>query len=145
MLHIMYILSKSLQNKIINACVNYIKQFNMPPQHLGLLIRILHTQLGINSLNNLLYSSYTTFIVTMILLFIALLMFISFDGCIISKIEYKIDGINISVIDYWLYLFNIELTNQNRLFQSYIVAILYLSAIIFIYLYRFSINDQGSL
>ena len=141
----MYILSKSLQTKIINVCVNYIKQLNMPPQQLGLLIRMLHAQLGINSLNNLLYSSHTNFIVTMILLFIALVMFISFDGCIISKIEYKIDGINISVIDYWLCLFNIELTNQNRLFQSYIVAILYLSAIIFIYLYRFSINDQGSL
>ena len=141
----MYIFSKSLQNKIIDDCVNYIKQLNMPPQQLGLLIRILHAQLGVNSLNNILYLSHKAFIVTLILLFMALLMFITFDGCIISKIEYKIDGINITVIDYWLYLFNIELTNQNRLIQSYIVAMLYFSAIIFIYLYRFSINDQGPL
>ena len=145
MLYIMYILSKSLQRKIIDTCVYYLKSSNLSAPHLGLLIRTLHMQLTINSVKCLLYSSHKEFIWTIILLFIALLMFITFDGCILSKIEYKIDGVNITVMDYWLYLFNIEITNQNRLLQSYIMAMFYFSAVLFIYVYRFSINDQGSL
>ena len=141
----MYILSKSLQRKIIDTCVYYLKSSNLSAPHLGLLIRTLHMQLTINSVKCLLYSSHKEFIWTIILLFIALLMFITFDGCILSKIEYKIDGLNITVMDYWLYLFNIEITNQSRLLQSYIMAMFYFSAVLFIYVYRFSINDQGSL
>jgi hypothetical protein len=64
-------------------------------------------------------------------------MFFVFEGCCLSKIEYTLDNEDSTIIDPFLELCKLELTNKNRMNISIIMAFLFLFFAFFIFYVRF--------
>ena len=60
-----------------------------------------------------------------------------FNGCILSKIEKKIDGEDVVIIDPFMYLLNIPINSKNRFNTSIIIGSIYMICVFYIYYNRF--------
>ena len=53
--------------------------------------------------------------------------FLFLDGCVLSSIEYKLNGNSLNVMDIFLWMFKMELNFKNRYKSTIIAAIIYLT------------------
>ena len=53
--------------------------------------------------------------------------FLMLDGCVLSSIEYKLNGNSLNVMDIFLWMFKMEANFKNRYMSTIIAAIIYLT------------------
>jgi hypothetical protein len=108
--------------KAISYTIDLLRKTGLSDQTLAMNIRMVHIFIPYLIMYYIFYAS--KFISTIILIFsiISLIMFYIFDGCLLSKLEYKLDGLNYTIIDMYLELLSIEKTNQNRKKYTFIAG-----------------------
>jgi len=79
-----------------------------------MLFRILHYIMPIVFVIIMLIGSKTLFEIVIFFNIVILMLFIIFNGCILSKLEHRFTDENFTVIDPFLEIINIKLTNENR-------------------------------
>ena len=132
--------AKDFKNQITDCIVLFVKKinlFNVSDKNLGFFIRAIHVNLPFYLLIFIIYGTKVQGLIILFLLFVSSLLFIYFNGCILSKIEKKLDGEDITIVDPFLDAFKLEKTHKNRMWVSFFIAIIYLSIILLIFKYRF--------
>lgn len=130
---------KELRNKIIDFNLFLLDTTKIDKKTMGFLIRAYHVNLPIYILIFMLLAPKLITEITLVFLFLSLLTFALFDGCFMSMMEKRLDGIDITIMDPFLQLCKLEKTNKNRMIISFIVGPLYISLCLTIYLVRFRI------
>jgi len=129
--------SKEYRNEVVQHCIQQLKRLGLSEKTIGFFMRAYHVNVPIYFFIAMIYGSYAVNIVLLIFLFCALISFIVFDGCILSRIESTLDDEDITVVDPMLEILGFEVNNKNRVQVSYVIAALYLIMAILIFWIRF--------
>ena len=138
----MAFVSKEYRKDLVNWYITQLKKLNLSDKTIGFFMRAYHVNIPIYFIIFMVYGSKYVCIAILLFLLGALVSFVVFDGCILSKIESMIDDEDITVVDPLLEIFYFDKTNENRMFISFIIAGLYLSLAFFIYFIRFGLPDE---
>lgn len=130
---------RELRNKIIDFNLYLLDLTKIDKTTLGFLIRAYHVNLPIYIIIFMLLAPKLITEITLVFLFLSLSTFALFDGCFMSMMEKRLDGIDITIMDPFVQLCKLEKTNKNRMIISFIVGPLYISFCLTIYLLRFHI------
>jgi hypothetical protein len=129
--------SKEYRNEVVQHCIQQLKSLGLSEKTIGFFMRAYHVNVPIYFFIAMIYGSYAVNIGLLIFLFGALISFIVFDGCILSRIESTLDDEDITVVDPMLEILGLEVNNKNRVQVSYVIAGLYLGMAILIFWFRF--------
>ena len=129
--------SKEYRNEVVQTCIQQLKRLGLSEKNIGFFMRAYHVNVPIYFFIAMIYGSYAVNVALLIFLFGALISFIAFDGCILSRIESTLDNEDITVVDPMLEILGFEVNNKNRVQVSYVIAALYLSMAILIFWIRF--------
>jgi len=129
--------SKEYRNEVVQHCIQQLKRLGLSEKNIGFFMRAYHVNVPIYFFIAMIYGSYVVNIVLLIFLFCALISFIVFDGCILSRIESTLDDEDITVVDPMLEILGFEVNNKNRVQVSYVIAALYLIMALLIFWIRF--------
>jgi len=129
--------SKEYRNEVVQHCIQQLKRLGLSEKTIGFFMRAYHVNVPIYFFIAMIYGSYAVNIGLLIFLFGALISFIVFDGCILSRIESTLDDEDITVVDPTLEILGLEVNNKNRVQVSYVIAGLYLGMAILIFWLRF--------
>ena len=88
------------------------------------------------------YCSYKDSYLIILFTFLQFFLYYYFDGCFLSMIEYKLDKIDNTPVDFLLEIFNIEANNKNRKKYISIFAIVNLFLIIFTFFLKYYFNIE---
>lgn len=130
-------ISKENKKKFYNWAVKLFKKINIEDKSLGFAIKAIHFNIPAFLMLFMVYGSKTLNIIIITYLLIVLLLFFLFDGCFLTKIEKKIDGEDLTIIDPLLEFFKIDKTHENRYKNSIIIFFTYFTVILFIFYTRF--------
>ena len=128
---------KEFKNQLLDWNVALLRKSNMSDKTLGYIIRSIHATLPFITTSVMVFGPQIYALMTIIMLCVAYLLFWLFNGCILHSIEYRLDNIDITLMDPITEILGMELTNGNRLFIAQLVASLYLISIIILYWIRF--------
>jgi len=131
------LLSKKTKSDIINKIINYFKTSNISLNSIGIIIRSYHYTSPLILMMMLILGNNVLVNISIIFLITIIVMFILFNGCILSMLESKLCNDNFNIIDPTLEYFNCDINYINRMYTSRIIAIIYIIAFILIYYYRF--------
>ena len=110
-------LKKKINNFVdifLNKFVSLVNNSNLSSKSVGFFIRAIHSIVPIILLFLLLFSGKKQFIIIIFFNLFIYALFVIFDGCILSKLELKLINDNFTVIDPFLEIFDIDVTNKNR-------------------------------
>lgn len=128
---------KEIRNNIVDHLENFIRKFGLEDNHICNILRGLHFGISvITGLILLLGSKFWFLVIIAFNIFVYFLFFI-FNGCILSKLEHRFTNDDFTVIDPFLKIINVELTNENRHKYSILSNIITLLITFFIYYIRF--------
>jgi hypothetical protein len=139
--------NKEFKSKLIDSVVLTIKKcniFNLSDKSFGFFIRAFHVNMPLYLFFFMIYGTKVQNIIILFILILAIISFIYFNGCILSKVENKIDGEDITIIDPFLGILRMEKTNKNRMTVSYITAFIYLSFAFLCFNYRFGSSIRAN-
>jgi hypothetical protein len=139
--------NKEFKSKLIDSVVLTIKKcnvFNLSDKSFGFFIRAFHVNMPLYLFFFMIYGTKVQNIIILFILILAIISFIYFNGCILSKVENKIDGEDITIIDPFLGILRMEKTNKNRMTVSYITAFIYLSFAFLCFNYRFGFSIRAN-
>jgi hypothetical protein len=134
------LLSKKTKSEIINKIVNYFKTSSISLSSIGIIIRSYHFTSPLILIMMLSLGNNLLVNISIICLITIIVMFILFNGCILSMLESKLCNDNFNIIDPTLEYFNMEINYINRMYVSYIIATIFIIAFILIYYYRFIVK-----
>ena len=127
--------------KFIDICENYIRKTRMSDKSICVLLRTFHFTIPILTGLILLFGSKQWFNLMVIFNIIVFLMFFLFHGCIISKIEHRFTDDEFTVIDPFLEIIQVELTNENRSTYSLYSSMGGFVLTFALYVYRFGMHS----
>lgn len=133
--------SKEYRNEVIQFCIQQLKRIGLSEKTIGFFMRAYHVNVPFYFFIAMIYGSYIVNVGLLVFLIGALISFIVFDGCILSRIESALDNEDITVVDPALEILGLEVNNKNRLYVSYVIAGLYLVMAFFIFWFRFFRGD----
>ena len=133
--------SKEYRNEVIQYCIQQLKRLGLSEKTIGFFMRAYHVNVPFYFFIAMIYGSYLVNVGLLVFLIGALISFIVFDGCILSRIESALDNEDITVVDPSLEILGLEVNNKNRLYISYVIAGLYLVMAFFIFWFRFHSGD----
>ena len=133
----MTLISKEKRNEIVEQFKNKCDNSKLSNKSLGILMRSFHTSTPVFFLLIALFAPKKVVWIVFVLLVIILVMFITFDGCILSMIENKVCNDDFTIADPFLEHLDWEKTTKNRFNITLIVASSYYVAIVIIYYIRF--------
>ena len=137
-------ISKEHKKDFYNWAIKLLKKSNIENKTLGFLIKAIHFNIPAFVMLFMVYGSKVLDILIIIYLLIVLFLFYLFNGCFLTKIEKKIDGEDLTIIDPLLEFFNINKTHENRFKISIYIFFSYFSVIIFIFYLRFYSNYDST-
>jgi hypothetical protein len=129
--------TNNLQETILNSIEEGCNELTLSNKTIGNLIRSMHGSLPIIFLTLISCGSFKTAIITNIIVFILLISFVIFRGCILSKLEKKLCKEDFIITDPLFEIMEIEINNENRFKTLYYIGIPYILLINFIIYYRF--------
>lgn len=135
--------TKESKKKIIENIAALLKKcnfFKLSDKSLGFFLRAFHVNLPLYLIIFMIYGTKVQNILILFGLMLAFISFIYFNGCVLSKIEKSVDGEDITIIDPFLNVFNMEKTNKNRMIVSYVIVFFYLSFAFLTFNYRFGFS-----
>jgi len=109
----------------------------MSDKTIGYLLRTFHAGMPTYAILVLVFGPQLFALITLAGLFIAFIGFFVFNGCILSSIEYKLDNVDITLMDPLVELFRYEVTPENRMNVAKWTAIIYIICAILVYYVRF--------
>lgn len=125
----------TFENQIILYTIFFLKKTTkLTNKTLGMTIRIIHCVLPLLLILITLFFPYCYAVFSIPLFVFIIVLYYIFNGCILSKIEYKLDKIDFTIFDPILKIFEIEVNNKNRKIYSIYFMLLYLF-ILFLILY----------
>ena len=139
--------SKEYRNEVVQYCIQQLKRLGLSEKNIGFFMRAYHVNVPIYFFIAMIYGSYAVNVALVIFLIGALISFIVFDGCILSRIESTLDSEDITVVDPMLEILGLEVNTKNRVQISYVIAALYLSMAFLIFWVRFrgDLNLEGQI
>ena len=90
----------------------------------------------------LFYCPYKYFYIIKLCFFLWFFLYYYFDGCFLSMIEYKLDKIDFTLVDFLLKIFNIEANNKNRKKSIYLFGTVNTFLIIFTFFLNYYFNIE---
>ena len=130
--------TKELYKMIIDTILEKLYALNIPHKTLGFYIRSFHVNLPIYIILFLVYGPKWLGLTILFFLILSFISLFVFKGCILSKLEKKLDGEDIIIIDPLVYLLRLENNNNNRFYVSIFSGLLYVYLSVYIYHKRFN-------
>ena len=137
--------SKEYRDDLIKKIIDQLKKFGLSEKTIGFFLRAYHVNVPIYFFIIMIYGSFYVNVALIAFLLCALVSFIVFDGCILSRIESELDNDDITVVDPLLELAGIEKTHKSRMQISYLIAGMYLVMTFLIFWFRFNNGAKGTL
>jgi hypothetical protein len=128
---------KKVRQKFVDKAIEDIEKGKIPKELVGNHIRILHFIVPLIILYIYLHAPLYLVIMTGANLFIALSLFIYFEGCILSTLEYKLTKSDHNIVDIFLYGADKPINKANRMSATYAIAFSYGMLLTFIFCKRF--------
>ena len=129
--------ASSGKNNIVDRMENWCTETKISNFTLGHALRSYHVSFPIILILLAYYAPKCIVQLIIVNLIIASILFIRFNGCILTKLETRLCGSEFTLADLFVELFNLELNNRNRMIISYCIASGFWSAILLIYFVRF--------
>lgn len=129
---------ENLRNIILDKSEDLINKSNLSKKSVGILLRSFHFAISIVVAILLFTGSNTVFKLAILFNIVVFLMFFIFDGCILSRLEMRFADDDFTVIDPFLELARIEVTNENRKKYSLYSSIVGFIFTFALYYYRFA-------
>jgi len=133
----MFIDSQKIYKYVVNYCISLLLKLNMSNRTLGIYLRSFHMNLPIYCIIAIIYGSKWVALLCIYNLCLAFIALWFFNGCILSKIEKKIDGEDVVIIDPFMHLLNIPINSKNRFNTSIVIGSIYMLSVFYIYYKRF--------
>jgi hypothetical protein len=133
----MGVLSHDHRESVIKWYVDVLRMLNMEDKTIGFYLRSLHVHTPIYLLIAMQTCTFPFAVIVLACLFIALVYFFLYDGCVLSKIEKTLDGQDITIVDPFLEIRGVKKTKKNRMRISYVFAGGYILLMLLIFLVRF--------
>ena len=121
---------------ISNNCKNC-KKGRLSPKSIGIIIRSFHMFAPIYFITVILFVSQIWCNIIVVFLLFVVILFYTFEFCILTLIENQLCNDNFTILDPHLELLNLEINNNNRFYITTINGIIYLLIICCIYYNRF--------
>jgi hypothetical protein len=134
---------KALRTNLVNNAEQLIRKSGLTDKTICILLRILHFGISIFTGFLLLFGSKQWFLFVVFINIIVFMIFYIFDGCILSKLEHRFTKDEFTVIDPFLILIGVELTNDNRYRYSLFSNIFASVFMIGLYCIRFGYPKSG--
>jgi hypothetical protein len=102
---------------IVNKCVEYLKSTNIPSHVLAFLLKSFHLYIPFFHYLTVVYAPIFISICAVGIYWMINFAFFYFDGCLLSKIEYKLEENKekfINVVDPLFHLLDLEITKHNQ-------------------------------
>ena len=135
--------SKQYRSELIKNIIEQFKRLGLSDKTIGFFIRAYHVNMPIYFFIIMLYGSLYANVGLIAFLLCALVSFIAFDGCILSRIESELDNDDITVVDPLLEFAGLEKTHKTRIQVSYLIAGMYLAMTFLIFWFRFINKGKG--
>ena len=137
--------SKDYRKSVIKWYIDFFRQLNLSDKTIGFFMRAMHVHTPIYLIIMMVYGNYWGCIMILIGLAFGFAYFIMFDGCVLSKLEQTLDQEDITIVDPYLEMANIEKTNKNRMSISLFFASGYTLFMLLIFKWRFhTVADPNS-
>jgi len=133
----MFFLSKEKRNEIIEKVKKDCDNCKFSDKSLGIMMRSFHTGTPLSFFLILIFAPQYVVNIVVALLVIIFIMYLIFDGCILSMIENKVCNDDFTIADPFLELLEWEKTSKNRYNISCIVGGSYYITFAIIYYIRF--------
>ena len=136
---------KSVRSNIVNNIIQRIENSKVPKKILLFIIKSFHFQTPIHFISILIFLPSWLIMIFMTPLVIAFLLYIYFDGCFVTHLEYKLSKLiqeenkinvnnidtknvtdNVNIIDPFLLLLKVEINEDNRYWYTLYISIIYL-------------------
>ena len=126
--------AKLLRSTITNRLFNFFDKMKIPNNILAFIIKSYHFHYPFYSLIFIILFPIPLACIQLLLCIISFLCYIYFDGCILTILEYKLNNKkdDIHIIDFLLHSLQYEITNENRINVTIIVAGYYFILVFFI-------------
>jgi hypothetical protein len=135
--------NETYQNKIINYIVDILRKTKLSDKTLGMFIRVNHFFCPfVIFFIVVFYCPYQHSYLIILFTFLQFFLYYYFDGCFLSMVEYKLDKIDNTPVDFLLEIFNIEANNKNRKKYISIFGIVNLFLIIFTFFVKYYFNIE---
>ena len=119
--------SRDYRESVIDWQVNSLRSLNLSDNTIGFFLRSLHVHTPIYLIITMVTTTnYILALTVLICLGIAFVFFVLFDGCVLSKIEQRLDSQDITIVDPYLEIFGVEKTKTNRMRISLLFAVGYM-------------------
>jgi hypothetical protein len=127
-------LCKQYRNQIRDNLYDICDRLSIPNHVIAFLIKAWHLHYPIYSLIFIILLPLPLAFFNLFLSICSFIGYIYFDGCILTMLEYKLNGKkdDIHIIDFLLYLLHYDITNDNRINITLIVAGYYFVLVFFI-------------
>jgi hypothetical protein len=128
---------KNVRNTFLNNAESIIRKSGLSDKVICTVLRIIHFVIPVITIILLIIGTKELFLIIIVFNIIVFILFFLFDGCILSRLEHCFTEDKFTVIDPFLMLCGIELTNKNRTTYSIYSSILGFIATYVIYVVRF--------
>jgi len=136
---------KNIRDKLVHIVESNIRKTNLSDKSICILLRTTHFSFPVVNGLVLLFGSDSWVKIIIYFNIFVFFMFFIFDGCILSKLEHCFTDDEFTVIDPFLELINVELTNENRTTYSLYSSIMGFIFTFILYYYRFTYSSEKSL
>jgi len=135
---------KNTRDNLVDNVETYIRKSNLSDKSVCVLLRTMHFSVPIVTGSILVFGSDAWFKRMIYFNIFVFLLFFIFDGCILSKLEHRFTDDEFTVIDPFLELIGVELTNQNRTKYSLYSSIMGFIFTFLLYYFRFIYSPNKS-
>ena len=128
---------KKIRRRLINIYLYFLSFIKLPPNMLGLFIKIAHFNTPITVLGLMIICPrIVAYLLTTVIWWIVMIFFY-FNGCFLSVVEYKLDNQDITMMDPVIYMCGDKVTKQTRNTYSLYIGICYVFTLMCIMKLRF--------
>ena len=128
---------KDYRDSVIRWYIALLRNLNLSDKTIGFFVRAMHVHTPIYLIIAMWFGDHNWCILILLGLLVGFIYFILFDGCVLSKLEQTLDHEDITIVDPFLEMANVEKTNQNRMRLSLFFGTGYTLFMALIFKWRF--------
>jgi hypothetical protein len=132
---------KANRQILVDFIFNQLNSVNIPNKVKAFLLRSIHFHTPGAFFVLFLLLKFEIAIFCLIPLLTAFTLFFYFEGCFITIVEYKLDQENhINIIDPYLYLYDIEINDDNRYKYTLFISLIYFTVVGCVLTFKYNYN-----
>lgn len=128
---------RTKRKTLVDDAEKLIRKIGLTDKTVCFILRALHFGVSIFTIITLFFGSKNWVLLVFILNIMIYILFYIFEGCILSSLEHRFTNEQFTVIDPFLSLMNVPLTNENRYTYSIYSSLFGFSLTLGIYYVRF--------